>query len=222
MLDVLGRGPADLGDVFLRLGDERSALDPFGQGHPVPMCHLHQPLIRAIDVVRRGKGREDLREGNPAFFLDFAGGGLLEGLACLELALGEIPMPDAVDAQQTAGFIGEQTAGRVDIGGVGPEGGPGGLQILAGPPCVGGGADALLHRVSANVKRCVRQSTSYLRVMSLSMDERRKVAESLLRIKAIQLAPEDPFTWASGLRSPIYCDNRMALSHPAVRTHIRQ
>ena len=58
--------------------------------------------------------------------------------------------------------------------------------------------------------------------MSLSLDERRKVAESLLRIKAIQLAPETPFTWASGLRSPIYCDNRMALSHPAVRTHIRQ
>ncbi|MCH1582470.1 MAG: orotate phosphoribosyltransferase [Flavobacteriales bacterium] len=58
--------------------------------------------------------------------------------------------------------------------------------------------------------------------MSLSLDERRKVAESLLRIKAIQLAPEIPFTWASGLRSPIYCDNRMALSHPSVRTHIRQ
>jgi orotate phosphoribosyltransferase len=58
--------------------------------------------------------------------------------------------------------------------------------------------------------------------MSLSLDERRKVAESLLRIKAIQLAPEEPFTWASGLRSPIYCDNRMALSHPPVRTHIRQ
>ena len=58
--------------------------------------------------------------------------------------------------------------------------------------------------------------------MSLSLDERRKVAESLLRIEAIQLAPEDPFTWASGLRSPIYCDNRMALSHPSVRTHIRQ
>lgn len=58
--------------------------------------------------------------------------------------------------------------------------------------------------------------------MSLSLDERRKVAESLLRIKAIQLSPEDPFTWASGLRSPIYCDNRMALSHPSVRTHIRQ
>ena len=58
--------------------------------------------------------------------------------------------------------------------------------------------------------------------MSLLLDERRKVAESLLRIKAIQLAPDDPFTWASGLRSPIYCDNRMALSHPAVRTYIRQ
>jgi orotate phosphoribosyltransferase len=58
--------------------------------------------------------------------------------------------------------------------------------------------------------------------MPISIDERRKVAESLLRIKAIQLAPENPFTWASGLKSPIYCDNRMALSHPAVRTHIRK
>ena len=74
----------------------------------------------------------------------------------------------------------------------------------------------------ASVNRRSPQSTSYLRVMSLSLDERRKVAESLLRIKAIQLAPETPFTWASGLRSPIYCDNRMALSHPSVRTHIRQ
>lgn len=56
----------------------------------------------------------------------------------------------------------------------------------------------------------------------MSLDLRRKVAEFLLRIKAIQLRPEDPFTWASGRRSPIYCDNRKTLSHPNVRTYLRQ
>ena len=176
--------------------------------------------------------------GEPAFFLDFAGGGLLEGLACFELALGEIPMPNAVDTQQSAGCIGEQSAGRGDIGGVSPEGGHAAstssqdhqawaaVPMHSGTGGMGSPTDqfvtvvfsSTIAPVSANVKRCVPQSTSYLRVMSLSLDERRKVAESLLRIKAIQLAPEDPFTWASGLRSPIYCDNRMALSHPAVRT----
>ncbi|RZL17386.1 MAG: orotate phosphoribosyltransferase [Pedobacter sp.] len=49
-----------------------------------------------------------------------------------------------------------------------------------------------------------------------------KVAEFLLQIKAIKLQPANPFTWASGLRSPIYCDNRITLSHPSVRTYIRQ
>ena len=49
-----------------------------------------------------------------------------------------------------------------------------------------------------------------------------KIAESLLQIKAIKLQPQKPFTWASGLKSPIYCDNRVALSHPAIRTYIRQ
>src|SRR5690554_1265760 len=49
-----------------------------------------------------------------------------------------------------------------------------------------------------------------------------KIAESLLQIKAIKLQPQKPFTWASGLKSPIYCDNRIALSHPAIRTYIRQ
>lgn len=49
-----------------------------------------------------------------------------------------------------------------------------------------------------------------------------KVAESLLQIKAIKLQPKNPFTWASGWRSPIYCDNRIALSHPPIRTYIRQ
>jgi orotate phosphoribosyltransferase len=58
--------------------------------------------------------------------------------------------------------------------------------------------------------------------MILSVESRRKVAEFLLRIKAIELNPADPFTWASGRRSPIYCDNRKTLSHPSVRTFIRQ
>ncbi|MGN0002901.1 MAG: orotate phosphoribosyltransferase [Sphingobacterium composti] len=49
-----------------------------------------------------------------------------------------------------------------------------------------------------------------------------KVAESLLQIKAIKLQPKSPFTWASGWKSPIYCDNRITLSHPAIRTFIRQ
>ena len=49
-----------------------------------------------------------------------------------------------------------------------------------------------------------------------------KVAEFLLQIKAIKLQPNKPFTWASGIKSPIYCDNRVTLSHPAIRTYIRQ
>lgn len=49
-----------------------------------------------------------------------------------------------------------------------------------------------------------------------------KVAEFLLQIKAVKLQPNDPFTWASGWKSPIYCDNRKTLSHPAVRTFIRE
>ncbi len=49
-----------------------------------------------------------------------------------------------------------------------------------------------------------------------------KVAESLLQIKAIKLQPKNPFTWASGWKSPIYCDNRIVLSHPPIRTYIRQ
>ena len=49
-----------------------------------------------------------------------------------------------------------------------------------------------------------------------------KIAEFLLQIKAIKLQPANPFTWASGLRSPIYCDNRITLSYPTIRTYIRQ
>jgi orotate phosphoribosyltransferase len=49
-----------------------------------------------------------------------------------------------------------------------------------------------------------------------------KIAEFLLQIKAIKLQPENPFTWASGWKSPIYCDNRKTLSYPSIRTYIRQ
>jgi Orotate phosphoribosyltransferase len=49
-----------------------------------------------------------------------------------------------------------------------------------------------------------------------------RIAEELLKIKAIKLSPQNPFNWASGWQSPIYCDNRITLSYPAVRTYIRQ
>lgn len=49
-----------------------------------------------------------------------------------------------------------------------------------------------------------------------------KCAEHLLQIKAIKLNPSTPFTWASGWKSPIYCDNRRTLSFPKIRTYIRQ
>ena len=46
------------------------------------------------------------------------------------------------------------------------------------------------------------------------------IADHLLEIKAVRLNAEEPFTWASGLRSPIYCDNRKILSHPEIRKEI--
>jgi len=46
------------------------------------------------------------------------------------------------------------------------------------------------------------------------------IAKDLLSIKAVFLRPDDPFTWASGIKSPIYCDNRLTLTAPEVRTHI--
>ena len=47
-----------------------------------------------------------------------------------------------------------------------------------------------------------------------------EVAQSLLEIKAVALRPNDPFTWASGMKSPIYCDNRLTISYPEVRNLI--
>ncbi|XOV95356.1 MAG: orotate phosphoribosyltransferase [Bacteroidota bacterium] len=48
-----------------------------------------------------------------------------------------------------------------------------------------------------------------------------KISSELLRIQAIKLRPNDPFTWASGWKSPIYCDNRLSLSFPEVRTYVK-
>jgi orotate phosphoribosyltransferase len=58
--------------------------------------------------------------------------------------------------------------------------------------------------------------------MDSNIEVELQVADYLLQIKAIELKPQAPFTWASGLKSPIYCDNRKTLSFPVCRTHIRQ
>jgi len=50
----------------------------------------------------------------------------------------------------------------------------------------------------------------------------KKTAELLLQIKAIKLNPKNPFKWASGWNSPIYCDNRIILSHPEIRVFVRE
>ena len=49
-----------------------------------------------------------------------------------------------------------------------------------------------------------------------------QIAKLLLKVKAVKLQPDNPFTWASGWKSPIYCDNRLTLSYPQIRTYIRQ
>lgn len=54
------------------------------------------------------------------------------------------------------------------------------------------------------------------------MSRREEIAEALLSIQAVFLRPKDPFTWASGIHSPIYCDNRLTLSFPEVRRKIEK
>lgn len=58
--------------------------------------------------------------------------------------------------------------------------------------------------------------------MILNKDTAKKTAEFLLQIKAIKLNPTEPFNWASGWKSPIYCDNRITLSFPAVRNFLKE
>jgi orotate phosphoribosyltransferase len=57
--------------------------------------------------------------------------------------------------------------------------------------------------------------------MIFTTETAEKTAELLLQINAIKLNPKNPFTWASGWKSPIYCDNRLTLSFPAIRNYIR-
>ena len=58
--------------------------------------------------------------------------------------------------------------------------------------------------------------------MVLHKETAQKTAELLLQINAIKLQPQNPFTWASGWKSPIYCDNRITLSYPMIRNFIRE
>ena len=58
--------------------------------------------------------------------------------------------------------------------------------------------------------------------MSLNKDTSKKTAELLLQINAIKLSPSEPFNWASGWKSPIYCDNRVTLSYPPVRNFLKE
>ncbi|WP_375235576.1 orotate phosphoribosyltransferase [Winogradskyella sp.] len=58
--------------------------------------------------------------------------------------------------------------------------------------------------------------------MIFSKDIAKKTAELLLQINAIKLQPNNPFTWASGWKSPIYCDNRVVLSYPQIRNYVRE
>ncbi len=58
--------------------------------------------------------------------------------------------------------------------------------------------------------------------MDKNTDIKRLIAEDLLSIRAVFLRPEEPFTWASGIRSPIYCDNRLTLTAPNVRTDVEE
>lgn len=58
--------------------------------------------------------------------------------------------------------------------------------------------------------------------MIFNKETAKKTAEVLLQINAIKLQPNTPFTWASGWKSPIYCDNRIVLSYPLIRNYIRE
>jgi len=64
--------------------------------------------------------------------------------------------------------------------------------------------------------------TLYICNMIMNKDTAKKTAELLMQIKAIKLNPSKPFIWASGWKSPIYCDNRLTLSYPSVRVYLKE
>lgn len=73
------------------------------------------------------------------------------------------------------------------------------------------------HRLIKGIKKLVylTQRKQIMKVLE------KAVAEKLLKIKAVKLQPKNPFTWASGWKSPIYCDNRKTLSYAGIRTFIK-
>lgn len=54
------------------------------------------------------------------------------------------------------------------------------------------------------------------------MDIKKQIAKDLLAIQAVFFRPDEPFTWASGIKSPVYCDNRLTLTAPEVRNHVEE
>ena len=68
----------------------------------------------------------------------------------------------------------------------------------------------------------LRKLNTYAEARKNMSNLERTIAKDLLSIEAIFLKPEDPFTWASGIKSPIYCDNRLTLTSPEVRTKIEE
>ena len=72
-----------------------------------------------------------------------------------------------------------------------------------------------------NNKFSIEKNFIHLR-MIYDQKTAQQTAKFLLQINAIKLQPQEPFTWASGWNSPIYCDNRITLSYPAIRNYIRE
>ena len=63
---------------------------------------------------------------------------------------------------------------------------------------------------------------NFISLEDFDMSLEKTIAHDLLSIGAVFLRPDEPFTWASGIKSPIYCDNRLTLTAPAVRTHVEE
>ena len=60
------------------------------------------------------------------------------------------------------------------------------------------------------------------KLKEIIMDVKKEIARGLLDIEAVFLRPEEPFTWASGIKSPVYCDNRLILTAPQIRTEVEK
>ena len=66
----------------------------------------------------------------------------------------------------------------------------------------------------------MQSNTNKILTLNTKSIMEKKIAKDLLSISAVFLRPEQPFTWASGIKSPIYCDNRLTLTAPEVRNHV--